>query len=163
GASLVNFDAGLANVYQFDSIGNEPKYFSYNAPGLVLWYRDAFYQDNWTGDHPGGGYLLVVDAHKQPLMRPPLPGLGRRPWTRRVQSYDAAFSLVPAPTLDLMYWGIERIDPGLNAVPNFDDSLSYWSSAAPAASVKTPTYGVLFRVLGQAPDGSAALVGLGVK
>jgi hypothetical protein len=62
-----------------------------------------------------------------------------------------------------MYWGIERIDPGLNAVPNFNDTLSYWSSAASAASVKTPNYGVQFRVLGQAADGSAVLVGLGVK
>jgi immune inhibitor A len=163
GASIVNFDAGLGNVYQFDSTGNEPKYFSYNAPGLVLWYRDKSYEDNWTGVHPGGGYLLVVDAHKQALMRPPLPGTGSLPWNTRVQSYDAAFSLVPAPTLDLMYWGIERIDPGLNAVPNFNDTLSYWSSAASAASVKTPNYGVQFRVLGQAADGSAVLVGLGVK
>ena len=163
GSNIVNFDAGLGNVYQYDSTGNQPKYFSYNAPGLVLWYRDMSYEDNWTGVHPGGGYLLVVDAHKQPLMRPPVSGMGSLPWNSRVQSYDAAFSLLPAPTLDLMYWGIERIDPGLNAVPNFNDSLSYWSSAASAASVKTPAYGIVFRVLGQASDGSAALVGVGVK
>jgi immune inhibitor A len=163
GSSIVNFDAGLGNVYQYDATGNQPKYFSYNAPGLVLWYRDKSYEDNWTGVHPGGGYLLVVDAHKQPLLRPPVAGLGSLPWNSRVQSYDAAFSLVPAPTLDLMYWGVERIDPGLNAVPNFNDSLSYWSSTAPAASVKSPRYGIVFCVLGQASDGSAALVGLGVK
>jgi len=163
GSSIVNFDAGLGNVYQYDATGNQPKYFSYNAPGLVLWYRDKSYEDNWTGVHPGGGYLLVVDAHKQPLLRPPVAGLGSLPWNSRVQSYDAAFSLVPAPTLDLMYWGVERIYPGLNAVPNFNDSLSYWSSTAPAASVKSPRYGIVFRVLGQASDGSAALVGLGVK
>ncbi|HEU5336455.1 MAG TPA: immune inhibitor A domain-containing protein [Terriglobales bacterium] len=162
-ASIVNFDAGLRNVYQYDYIGNEPKYFSYNAPGLVLWYRDTSYEENWTGVHPGGGYLLVVDAHKQPLLRPPLPATGSLPWNSRVQSYDAAFNLLSAPTLDLTYWGIERIDPGLNAVPNFNDSLSYWSSTAPAASVRTPTYGLVFRVLGQADDGSAVLIGLGTK
>src|SRR6185437_9442989 len=30
GASIVNFDAGLNNVYQYDSTGNDPKYFAYN-------------------------------------------------------------------------------------------------------------------------------------
>ena len=74
GASIVNFDNGLTNVYQFDpyTIGNvnEPWYFSYN-PGMLLWYRDMSYTDNWTGVHPGAGFLLVVDAHSQAMMRAP--------------------------------------------------------------------------------------------
>jgi hypothetical protein len=51
----------------------------------------------------------------------------------------------------------------MNAVPNFDDGKLYWDPKAPANSVITPTYGFIFRVLGQAQDGSAALIGLGIK
>ncbi len=166
GASIVNFDAGLSNVYSFDPYAanpNEPWYFPYNAPGLLLWYRDMTYTDNWTGVHPGGGFLLVVDAHPQAMKRPPYFQYGSLPWSTRVQSYDAAFSLKRAPTVTLSYWGVARTYSGLTAQPRFDDSLSYWSSAAPTASVRTPTYGLLFRVVGQATDGSAALIGVGKK
>ena len=166
-AKIVNFDNGLTGVYQFDpyaSNPNEPAYFAYNAPGVLLWYRDYTYSDNWTGTHPGGGFLLVVDAHKQPLMRPPLASAtGATPWTTRVQSYDAAFSLLSAPTMTIGYYGTMKVDPGLNAVPNFNDAQKYWLDAIPNASVITPRYGLLFRVLGQADDGSAALIGLGLK
>ncbi len=168
GTTILNFDAGLSSVYQYDPYGstgnpNEPWHFSYSLPGLLLWYRDMSYTDNWTGSHPGHGFLLVVDAHKQAMLRPPLPGGGSWPWFSQVQSYDATFGLSRAPDALLGYWGIVRNYAGLNAIPNFDDSLSYWSSTAPAASVKTPTYGLLFRVLGQATDGSATIVGLGLK
>jgi hypothetical protein len=80
-----------------------------------------------------------------------------------VQSYDAAFSLDGAQDLLLSYFGIVQPDQALEAVPNFDDSLSYWSTVAPHASAQTPRYGFSFWVLGVAPDGSAALVGLGTK
>lgn len=31
-------------------------------PGLVVWYVDETYGDNWTGVHPGDGFLGVVDS-----------------------------------------------------------------------------------------------------
>lgn len=165
--SIVNFDNGLTNVYQYDTYGStgnpdQPWYFSYN-PGLVLWYRDMTYTDNWTGVHPGGGFLLVVDAHKQTLYRPSMAGLGSIAWSSRVQTYDAAFSLHSVPNLLLGYWGKVRRYMGLNPVPNFDDSLTYWSSRAPTSGVITPDYGLIFRVAGEAEDGSAAVVGIGLK
>lgn len=169
GASIVNFNNGLLNSYQFDPYSttpDEPWYFSYN-PGLLLWYRDTSYTDNWTGTHPGRGYLLVVDAHSQAMMRPPFLnvklGYGVLPWNSRVQTYDSTFSLDKAYDATLSYWGVVRKYAGLNAVPNFDDSKSYWDWKAADNSVKTPTYGFIFRVLGQAPDGSAAVIGLGIK
>ena len=167
GTTIVNFDNGLTNAYSFDPYGstgnpNEPWYFRYN-PGLLLWYRDMTYTDNWTGFHPGHGFLLVVDAHDQAILRPPYLNYGSLPWNSRVQSYDATFSLNKAYNALLGYWGVTRNYAGLNAMPNFDDGHTYWSQKAPAASVITPKYGLLFRVLGWAPDGSAALVGLGIK
>ena len=168
-SSIVNFDNGLTGAYSFDpysSTGNpnEPWWFSY-APGLLLWYRDTTFTDNWTGFHPGGGFLLVVDADDQAMLRPPLPGNQPAvlPWFSRVQSYDATFSLDRAPDTLLGYWGKVQSSKGMNAVPSFDDGHSYWSQKAPAASVITPQYGILFRVAGRATDGSAAMVGIGLK
>jgi immune inhibitor A len=169
GAPVVNFDNGLSNVYQYDPYAanpDDPWYFSYN-PGLLLWYRDTSYTDNWTGVHPGAGFLLVVDAHPQAMMRPPYLnvklGGGVLPWNSRVQTYDSTFSLTKALDATLSYWNIVRKNAGLNAVPNFDDSKLYWDAKAPSNSVITPHYGLIFRVVGQASDGSAALIGLGIK
>lgn len=105
----------------------------------------------------------AVPVHEQPLLRPPYLQYGSLPWNNRVQTYDSTFSLARAPDAWLGYWGVSRFYSGANAVPIFDDSLTYWSRKAPDASVLTPTYGLLLRVLGQAADGSAALVGLGRK
>jgi immune inhibitor A len=169
GASIVNFDNGLTGAYSFDPYAtnpDQPEYFSYN-PGLLLWYRDFSYSDNWTGVHPGHGFLLVVDAHSTAMMRPPIyntkVGYGVLPWHSRVQTYDSPFSLSKAFDATLSYWGILRKNAGLNAVPNFDDSKLYWDPKAPANSAITPNFGLLFRVLGQATDGSAAVIGLGLK
>ena len=137
--------------------------YPFASPGVLLWYRDSSYDDNWTGVHPGGGYLLVVDSRETARLRPSAPGIGSIPWSSRVQSYDAVFSLLPAPTITIGYWGVTKNEIGKNAVPNFDDSHSYWTSKVPDASVITPRYGFVFRVLGQADDGSAALVGFGTK
>jgi immune inhibitor A len=168
-ASIVNSDHGLSNVYMYDPYSanpDDPWYFSYN-PGLLLWYRDTSYTDNWTGVHPGAGFLLVVDAHPQAMMRPPYLnvklGGGVLPWNSRVQTYDSTFSLTKALDATLSYWNIVRKNTGLNAVPNFDDSKLYWDAKASANSVITPHYGLIFRVVGQASDGSAAMIGLGIK
>jgi immune inhibitor A len=169
GASIVNFDNGLTNAYSYDPNAvnpDQPEYFSYN-PGLLLWYRDMSYSDNWTGTHPGHGFLLVVDAHSQAMLRPPYLnsklGYGVLPWHSRVQTYDSPFSLTKALDATLSYWGILRKNAGASAVPNFDDSKLYWDPKAPANSVITPNLGLLFRVLGQASDGSAVVIGLGLK
>jgi immune inhibitor A len=169
GTTIVNFNNGLTNAYSYDPFAanpDQPEYFSYN-PGLLLWYRDTSYTDNWTGVHPGHGFLLVVDAHSQAMLRPPVYnvklGYGVLPWNSRVQTYDSTFSLTKALDATLSYWGVLRKNAGANAVPNFDDGKLYWDPKAPANSVITPNYGLLFRVVGQAADGSATVVGLGLK
>ncbi len=161
--AIVNFDAGLRNAFSTDPWAanpNEPYYFSY-APGLLLWYRDTSYADNSTGVHPGGGFLLVVDAHKQALVAPPRPGIGALPWNVRLQAYDATFGLARAPMLQLGAWGMMRDYNGFAGEPAFDDAQKYWSPVTPESSAIIPRYGLLFRVMGEAPDGSAALIALG--
>lgn len=163
---IVNTDAGLNSVYTFDPFGetpNQPYYFPY-APGLLLFYRDMTFTDNWTGAHPGGGFMLLVDAHKRPLIRPPYAGnYGGLEWDTRVQSFDAAFGLDDIPDITLTRYGVTQTYYGTSPVPNFKDNFTYWSAKAPSASVITPEYGLLFRVLGQAEDKSAILIGLGNK
>ena len=141
--SLVNFDNGLTSAYSYDPYGsnpNQPYYFPY-APGLLLYYRDMTYTDNWTGAHPGGGYLLIVDAHDRPLIQPaPSCSYGGVPWNTRVQSYDVAFGLDRAPDISLARYDKLKTYNGLNPVPNFKDNFTYWNPKTPSASVITPEY-----------------------
>jgi len=169
--SIVSTDAGLNNVYSFDPFDSDgivptavqPEYYPYQ-PGLLLYYRDDTYTDNWTGAHPGAGFMLIVDAHKRPLIRPPYKAnYGGLPWDTRVQSFDAAFGLDRLPDLTLTRYDNTQTYQGISAVPNFKDNFTYWNAKAPAASVITPKYGLLFRILGQAEDKSAILLGLGNK
>ena len=165
--NIVNFDTGLTGAYQFDPDGstgnvNEPWYFSY-SPGLLLFYRDMSYTDNWTGMHPGGGFMLVVDAHPQGIKAPPLAETGSLYWGCRIQTYDAAFDRIRAPSMTLGYWGKIRKYVGLPAVPNFDDHFSYWNKNTPTSSVITPEYGLLFNIRGVADDSSAAAIAIGMK
>jgi hypothetical protein len=108
--------------------------------------------------------MLVVDAHKQPLIRPPYQGnYGGLAWDTRVQSYDATFGLSPVPDITLTRYGITRTYNGFPFVPNFKDNFTYWSNKAPSASVITPEYGLVFRIIGQAEDQSAIHIGFGNK
>ena len=162
-STIVNFDNGLTNAYQYDPYGstgnpNEPWYYSY-SPGLLLYYRDTSYTDNWTGMHPGAGFLLVVDSHTGVIARPST----NEPFTSRVQTYDSTFSLSRANDIMIGYYGRAKTYQGSSAIPNFDDKWSYWNSKMPWHSAKTPTYGIIFRVAGQAADGSAAVIGIGRK
>lgn len=162
--TLVNTDAGLNTAYAYDPYGltpNQPTYYSY-APGLLLFYRDMTYTDNWTGAHPGGGYLLVVDSHDRPLISPPYPGnYGGQALPTARQSYDAAFGLDRVPDVTWTRYGITWTYEGTSAVPNFKDNHIYWNQRAPSASVINPTNGLLFRILGQAEDKSAVLMAFG--
>jgi hypothetical protein len=97
------------------------------------------------------------------MLRPPYLNLGTLPWWSFVQTYDSTFSLNRSLGAQLGYWGVARYYPGMNAQPNFNDGYKYWDPKAPANSVMVPSYGLLFRVVGQASDGSAALIGLGRK
>lgn len=49
-------DAGLGHIKRGSSLMSFDR-------GLVVWYADDSYTDNWTGNHPGEGFLGVVDAH----------------------------------------------------------------------------------------------------
>lgn len=150
------FDSSLAHVYNFvDYAAGIAQFLPYD-PGLLVWYRDMAYTDNWVGVHPGHGFLLVVDAHPVPD-RTPTQGLV---WRTRMQIRDAAFGLDRCSDVELTYAGVTKVYQGQSAEPVFSDGRTYWYHTAPSNSANIIDYGISWRVLGDASDGSAAAVGI---
>ena len=142
-------DKGLGHISRGDSL------MSFD-PGLVVWYVDNKYSDNWTGVHPGEGFLGVVDADQQELF-----------WSdgtvaqTRYQIHDAAFSLRKDKNMFIDYsdlLGRTMSDKHNAFVQQFDDSKSYLNEAIPDAGRNVPEYGLQFKVTGEAPDRSVGRV-----
>nr|WP_232310442.1 immune inhibitor A domain-containing protein [Mesobacillus selenatarsenatis] len=142
-------DEGLKNIRRGASL------MSYDS-GLVVWYVDNGYDNNWTGVHPGDGYLGVVDAD-QTINRWSNGEVG----STRYQIHDAAFNQGKTEEMYLDYssiLGITMKDNATQRTPVFDDSASYISPVLPDAGRNVPTYGLKFRVLGQSTDGTVGKV-----
>jgi len=151
-------DASLAYPYNFYGPPSTVEWFNYD-PGVLLWYRDMTFTENWVGEHPGQGFMLAVDAHPSPMIEP----IYGAPWRSRIQVHDATFSTERGFDISLSKYGKTKTYEAKQAQPCFDDGHSYWSSKAPDNSVIVPEYGLVFRVIGIAEDGSSALVGIGLK
>ncbi|PLT34513.1 immune inhibitor A domain-containing protein [Bacillus sp. V5-8f] len=129
----------------------------YNT-GLVVWYGDDSYTDNWTGVHPGEGFIGVVDSHPEAIVGT-FQGKDSINQSTRYQVADAAFSFDKASEwyVDSPTRGIYDYD-GLPGVITFDDSKTYMNHLIPDAGRKVPNYGLKFHVLGEAKDNSAGMV-----
>ncbi|MDH2886640.1 immune inhibitor A domain-containing protein [Bacillus cytotoxicus] len=131
----------------------------YNT-GMVVWYADASYTDNWVGVHPGHGFLGVVDSHPEAIAGT-LNGKPTFKDSTRYQIADAAFSFDQTPA-----WKV--VSPtrgtfeynGLPGVAKFDDSKVYINDQIPDAGRILPKLGLKFEVVGQADDKSAGAVRL---
>ena len=134
-------------------------------PGLVVWYVDNKYDDNVQADHPGNGFLSVVDAHTK-LVK----------WsdgTLASDSYqvqDAAFSLSKTDKMFLDYRDINGRylqEKSLLPMPLFYDGFNY-SEKGPVLDsglqtylgVKLPKNGLRFTVIGQAKDKSVGVINI---
>ncbi|MDR7073069.1 immune inhibitor A domain-containing protein [Fictibacillus barbaricus] len=141
-------DMGLKNIRRGASL------MSYDS-GLVVWYVDPTYTDNWTGIHPGEGFLGVVDAHANTDLK----------WSTGVQASaryqiaDAAFGLNPTSGLNLDYPGLQTLNLASQpAVSLFNDSNSFINEFMPQAGRKIDNYGLKVRVNGQAKDNSVGAI-----
>ncbi|WP_221568140.1 immune inhibitor A domain-containing protein [Alkalihalobacillus sp. TS-13] len=142
-------DEGLSHIRRGNSLMN------YDA-GLLVWYVDDAYDNNWTGVHPGEGFLGVVDAD-QIVNRWSDGALG----TTRYQMHDAAFGLGKTEKMFLDYsdtLGITMKDNATERTPLFDDSKKYMTPVLPDAGRNVPTYGLKFRVLAESGDGTVGKV-----
>ena len=112
--NLDGFDRGLA--YTYDTTWTNGPFANewrvervpYNAPGLLVWYRDGQFTVNHVSSflsqppsHGAKGSLLIVDSHFDPLRRSG-EAAERDPTTlknipSRPQAANAAFGLKPTP------------------------------------------------------------------
>lgn len=142
-------DKGLKNIRRGESL------MSYD-PGLVVWYVDESYDNNWTGAHPGDGFLGVVDADQHALS-----WSDKAVGSTRYQLHDAAFSLDKSEKMLLDYkdlLGVTMKDNFTQRTPLFDDSADYSNPGLVDAGRNIPEYGLKFRVVGQSADGTVGKV-----
>jgi len=129
----------------------------YNT-GLVVWYGDESFTDNWVGLHPGEGFLGVVDSHPEALVGK-LNGQDTVTGSTRYQIADAAFSLDKT-----LAWYLDSPTRGTydykaqHGVKQFNDAKSYMNTLIPDAGRKLPQYGLTIDVVGEAKDNSAGAI-----
>lgn len=144
-------DMGLAHIKRGNGVMS-------NDPGMLVWYVNGSYGDNWVGVHPGRGFLGVVDAHQDLQRWGGYAGAGALASTR-YQIYDAAFSLTKGADLDVSYGLSQHLyNAAKNPVATFDDRSNYWSPSTPYSGLKLPSYGLKISVVGEAADRSAATI-----
>ncbi|MCX8128837.1 MAG: immune inhibitor A [Clostridia bacterium] len=141
-------DAALNYGYNWvDPIAGTVEFFP-QEPGMLVWYANDAYVDNWVGIHPGYGFLGIVDSHPTPIVA---NGVDIR---TRIQIHDASFSLTSVPDKVFTFFGKTKLLQGKQAVPEFSDSQSYWNNKAPSAGLQLPKFGLKFKVAGQSQDNS---------
>lgn len=144
-------DKGLKHI----SIGD--KLMTYD-PGLVVWFANDKFTNNWVGVHPGEGFLGVVDAD-QSLLNWEKESDAQIASTR-YQLRDAAFSLTwQQSELSLTSKdGYTLKDSQRYNTATFFDLFDYVSEEIPDAGRILPKYGLLVEVVDQAEDMSAAAI-----
>ncbi|MBS2970471.1 immune inhibitor A [Metabacillus sp. KIGAM252] len=131
----------------------------YNT-GMVVWYGDESYLDNWTGPgyHPGYGFIGVVDSHPETVFGT-LNGQKTAFNSTRYQVADAAFSWDKTP--EFFVSSPTRGDytfKGMLGNTLFDDSQTYIDYDLPDAGKILPRNGLKVQVMGEAKDNSAGMV-----
>ncbi|WHY90005.1 immune inhibitor A [Neobacillus cucumis] len=145
-------DEGLAHIARGKSL------MSYDG-GLVVWYVDDSYTDNWTGDHPGDGFLGVVDAHLGNDLEWLLSTGKTAEASTRYHIADAAFGLDPTSGLNIDYPGVQTLnEPSQPAVSLFNDSNSFENTFMPDAGRNIGNYGLKVRVNGESKDKSVGSI-----
>ncbi|WP_026695134.1 immune inhibitor A domain-containing protein [Peribacillus kribbensis] len=146
-------DEGLGHIARGASL------MSYDG-GLVVWYADDSFTENWTGVHPGDGYLGVVDAHPNTnLLWDMADRSPAKQASTRYHIADAAFGLNPTSGLNINYPGVQTLTLSSQpAVSLFNDSSSFANTFMPDAGRNLTNYGLKVRVNGQAVDKSVGSV-----
>jgi immune inhibitor A len=133
------YDRGLKVGPYFFGYANDPMlanwvdHFAYQD-GLLINYWDTSQLDNNTGNHPGQGQVLPVDAHPKALVR-----VDGKIWRNRIQTYDSTFTLTRTDGIPGIHVNsVLSPVPSLAAVSVFNDTKSWYDPANPLGSVITP-------------------------
>jgi immune inhibitor A len=129
--------------------------FAYD-PGMVIWYIDDYYTENWTGVHPGNGFLGIVDADQNNIIWMD----GRRGYyaDNLFQMKDAAFSKNAQKAFTVNYNTLTTTDKNLTAYTSFTDAANYLNSSLPYVGRNIPHIGLKIDITAQAADNSTATI-----
>ncbi|WML46326.1 immune inhibitor A domain-containing protein [Neobacillus sp. PS3-40] len=154
-------DAGLANVNRKGTM------LSYDQ-GLVVWYVDNSFNNNWTGPeyHPGDGFLGVVDAdqhnniwHYKDWTDPNgYYDVNKLLGSNSYQMHDAAFSLNKGSNVTIGDPTFYLKDNFTQSNALFDDSQNYLNAQDPDVGRNIPHLGLKVRVVGQSDDGTVGKI-----
>ncbi|RJG47735.1 immune inhibitor A domain-containing protein [Motilimonas pumila] len=168
---------GVDEALKYTSVGEY-------APGLVIWYVDTSYLDvymrgdNSTGNHPGEGWLSVVDANRDPIQYNEdvydansneylysFSGVANS----ATQVKDAAFNTQPhiadatnyewQPSPEIYVKGTFG-DTHSNFNSQFADWDDYSNYVRPATGTKLPHHGLVINVADQTDDGLNATINI---
>ncbi|MEB8069015.1 immune inhibitor A domain-containing protein [Mammaliicoccus fleurettii] len=144
-------DKGLQNIKRGGGT------MSYNK-GLTVWYVDKSFSDNNVSNHPGQGFISIVDADQNALNWEK-KGVADDPATTQFQIRDAAFSLDHQPQMKLKNAeGYELHDNKIKKNPLFDDSKDYSNKGQKDAGVLLPNHGLKFEVTAKSKDNTVGKV-----
>lgn len=149
-------DIGLKHVPVGDQL------MEYNN-GLLVWYVDDYFSENWVGIHPGEGFLGVVDADQKALFWS--DGLVA---STRYQIHDAAFSRRPSSFMSLTITDpdageIDLMDYFIWPIASFRDTRDYSTPELPDAGRLLTSYGLRADVVADSWDGSVGKIELSKK
>lgn len=151
-------DSALAHI---SSLGNV---FAYD-PGMVVWYVNNHYTDNWGEYHPGGGYLSVVDADQNNINWV-FGDKSTMATSNKYQMHDAAFSSKNGSKFVVDFseiYGRNAIDKYSTANPKFTDKKEFNNTGIPTLGTDLPKLGLDIQILKQLKDNSGATIRLSVK
>jgi len=113
-------------------------------PGMLLWFADPNYLDNNVGEHPGHGFLGVVDADQTLVLS------GGANADSETQVRDAPFRRMAQIA--------HGADQSLTAIPAFDDRYDYSSPSQPQSGMILPQHKLVMALTAQADDSSTARI-----
>lgn len=120
----------------------------------ILWYADDSYTDNWTGAHPGDGFLGVVDANVNTDLQWNIFNGSPVQASTRYHLADAAFGLDATSGLNLIYPTQTLNYASQRGVRLFDDSNSFSNPFMPDAGRNLTSHGLKVTVNAQSADKS---------
>lgn len=136
--------------------------FAYDE-GMVVWYVNEYYTENWGASHPGGGFLSVIDADQRNI---------QWIWDDQTTTYasnvyqmhDAAFNskggskfVVDASD----YYGRQAVDKYGSATPHFKDKTDYMNQELPTLGSKLQQLGITAQIT--ASKGDSAIIRISKK
>ena len=151
-------DTSLAHINRLDTL------ISYD-PGMVVWYVNEFYNDNHGANHPGGGYLSVIDADQKNsywLFDDKTTAFT----TNSYQMHDAAFSMKLGSKFVVdatETYGRKAIDNHRSIHRTFKDTNDYTNSEIPTLGTILPKLGLRIEIIKQNLNNSGATVKISVK